>query len=376
MDDRIIFDHEPDRPSAGPRGVLIGLAVAAIALAFVALRSSGANPNSLGASPPTTLFVPPEARATTVPERSLQQQVPGLRGALHFEVSTGDGRQLWVWNAAEPELAAVDVPGPIDISANRRFGLATTVNQAHEGVVWLGPKLDMRPAAIVPGLTGAVWHRSESEWLVVGQREGTDTVLTWWHFSGAEHAVDRSLRIAGSWEPVYLTDHEIGLVSTAATRRFGDRSVVLDAATGDQLLEFGGRMRATTGPPVVYECHNIACTSATIGWIEAGTLQPSPRNASIFPSTNTEHLAAVTRAGTGGSTEIVLGDGTALLEIPSSGEVGAWSGDGRFFVYSKTEFGFGDNAGLVFVDTQEATYHEVAVPVDGSWFVTNIWYGP
>ena len=45
-------------------------------------------------------------------------------------------------------------------------------------------------------------------------------------------------------------------------------------------------------------------------------------------------------------------------------------------VFPATEAGFGDPPALVFIDTQEETYHEVRVPSAGDWFVTRIWYGP
>ena len=386
-----MFDDE--EPPQGPpsSGLLIGLAVVAAAIAVVALRPSDVSPNSLSASPPTSLIVPPEALTTTVPTRSLQTQVPGLRGALHFDVVTPDGRELWVWNAVDDAPTQVSVPGPVDISANRRWALSTTTNQADDGVVWLGPKLDMRPAAIVPGLTGAVWHRSQSEWIVVGSTNGTATTLEFWWFSGAKHEPQHSLVIAGEWEPVFLAETEgeedfggaprvlgtaqLGLVST--NRIDGEYvSALIDPATGERLLELPGQMWATTGPPVIYGCRNIACTSATIGWLEDGELQQGVEGASIFPSSGSDLVAAITREGTSGMTTIHRTNGSAVIQVPFSSEVGGWSADGRFFVMPKTEFRFGDEPGLIFIDTVDETFHDVAVPGDAGWFVTNVWYGP
>ena len=51
----------------------------------------------------------------------------------------GQSGQLWIWNAAFDEPTRVDVPGSVDISANRRHALAISWNQADEGVLWLGP---------------------------------------------------------------------------------------------------------------------------------------------------------------------------------------------------------------------------------------------
>lgn len=375
MDERIILDDEHE-PSGSPLGLIAALAIVAAAIAVIALRPSDVNPNSLSASPPTTLFVPPEAVTTTLPARSLQSDVPGLRGALHFDVVTPQGRQLWVWNATADRPTIVDVPGPVDISANRRFALSTSENQAGEGVVWLGPKLDLRPAAIVPGLTGAVWHRSESELLLVTRNIGTATELNWWTFSGVGHEQDRSMEISGSWEPVFLTETTVGLQSTDSNHDFGRRSLIVDAATGAILHEFEGRMWSTTGPPVVYECHNIACTSSTIGWVEGDEFIVSPRPATIFPSSSGDLVAASRRLTPLHVTEVMTRDGQTIMEVPLTGEVGAWSGDSRFFVFAKTESGFDDVPTLVFLDVVEQAAYQVQVPGSTDWFVTDIWYGP
>lgn len=391
MDERIIFEDEPGEPTRSPIGLLVGLGIVALAIAVVALRPSEVSPNSLGASPPTTLFVPPEAltttssRATPADGLSLSQQVPGVRGAIHMEVATVSASQLdgesvaelWIWNAAFDEPIRVEMPGSVDISANRRNALATSWNQAGEGVLWLGPKADIRPAQILPGLTRAVWSRDETSRLATAQYADDVTTVTIWTFSGADSTATSTVTLDGRWQLVYLRGHEIGVTSEAADAPRESRARMIDWMRQETTLDVPGVLLASTGgPPIVARCTDSPCTEVEFLWIDSSGLIPAPGSGWPIPSSTGEHIAVFDWQDATSQTVVYDHNGDQVMEIPSHGFVGAWSGDGRFFVYPSAEAGFGQPPALVFVDTQEQTYHEVRVPSAGDWFVTRIWYGP
>lgn len=392
MDERIIFEDEPGEPTRSPIGLLVGLGIVAVAIAVVALRPSDVSPNSLGASPPTTLFVPPEALTTSTTTAralranglSLSEQVPGVRGAIHLEIVTASSGQhdqesagqLWIWNAAFDEPIRVDVPGSVDISANRRNALATSWNQAGEGVLWLGPKADIRPAQILPGLTRAVWSRDETSRLATAQFADDVTTITIWEFSGADSTVAETTTLDGLWHLVYLRGNLVGVTSEADAPE-ESRARMVDWMRRQTTLDVPGVLVAgTSGPPIVARCATSPCTEVEFLWIDETGLIPAPGDGWPIPSFTGEHIAVFDWRDATSRTVIYDRDGDQVMEIPSHGFVGAWSGDGRFFVYPSAEAGFGDRPALVFVDTQEETYHEVRVPSSGDWFVTRIWYGP
>ena len=393
MDERIIFEDEPGEPSRSPLGLLVAIGIVAVSIAVVAFRPSDVNPNSLGASPPTTLFVPPEALTTSTTPTirnqpanglSLSQQVPGVRGAIHMEIATASSSrhdqesagQLWIWNAAFDEPIRVDVPGSIDISANRRNALATSWNQAEEGVLWLGPKADVRPAQILPGLSGAVWSRDETERLATAQFADNVTTITIWAFSGADSDIVETVTLDGEWHLAYLRGDLVGATSIGEAPR-ESRARLVDWVRHQTTLDVPGVLVAgTSGPPVIARCADASCSEVDFLWIEDIGLIPAPGDGWPIPSSTGDHVAVFEWRDATSRTVIYDRSGNDVIEVPSHGFVGAWSGDGRFFVYPSAEAGFGDQPALVFVDTLEETYHEVRVPASGDWFVTRIWYGP
>lgn len=387
MDERIILDDDPGEPSGPPLGLLAAIGLVAVAIAVIALRPSDVNPNSLSASPPTTLFVPPEAMTTSTVRpsgRSLSEQVPGLRGAIHFQVATNSADQddqppegeLWIWNVAHEEPVTVDIPGSIDISANRRYGLAISWNQADEGVLWLGPKADLQPAQILPGLTQAIWSRDDTRQLVTAQVLGNTTTLSVWQFSGADSEATETLTVDGQWSLSYFGGNLVGL-SSSGTQGAEPRARMMDLMRRETIVDVPGVMVAgTSGPPVVVQCVDAECTEAEFRWLDEGALVPAPGQGWPIPSAAGPYVAVFDWQDATSQTVIYTRDGQRLMDVPSHGFVGAWSGDGRFFVYPKAEAQFGSRPALVFVDTVDQVYHEVIVPAAGDWFVTRIWYGP
>ncbi len=373
MDERIILDDQPREPSGSPLGMLAALGIIAMAIAVIALRPADVNPNSLGATPPTTLFVPPEATTTTTVAAALNRQVPGLRGALHFEVVSDEGRQLWVWNATEPGPSVVSVPGQIDVSANRRNAASISVNRAGEDVLWLGPKLSIEPAEIFDDLIGVAFHRTMTASLAIATQEGNDTVLTAASFNGASLDMLQSQTLTGRWEPIYWDETGLGL-----NDRDTSRSIVLSGIGDGQVLHrFEGLLQTTTGRPVVYECHNRPCTNATVSWIDLdGEVQPSPALATLFPDAQGRRFAVMRRVPFVHTTEILDSAGRLIMEVPYAGWTGSWSGDGRFFIFPRTEFQFDDEPALVFLDLESQTHHVMRPPVLEDWVITRIWYGP
>ena len=391
VDDRIFFDDEESEPPRSPVGLTIGVIAVVVALAVIALRPSDVNPNSLSASPPTTLLVPPEAVTTTTitppsdrsSPLSLGEQVPGLRGAVHMQVSTATSgqeqrptNQLWVWSAAFDEPTQIEMPGAADISANRRNALATSWNTADEGVLWLGPKADVQPAQILPGLTNAVWNRDSTSFLVTAQVADQTTTLIVWQFSGADSQPVETVTLEGEWGLAYFSGDVIA-VTTRDPETKENRSRLIDWRLGTTETEVPGVLvGGTSGPPVLARCRDNACFETGFAWFEDGMLVPAPGNGWPVPSPAGPYVAVFDWQDATSRTVIYDRDGNEFMSIPSHGFSGAWSGDGRFFVFSRSEAGFGDPPALVFVDTLEETYHEVTVPSAGDWFVTRIWYGP